>query len=52
MPPPMLTVFSLILAANMRPPRTATPVQIVCPTHPPNVTPYGFLAALNAIVAI
>mmetsp|Transcript_23605 Transcript_23605/g.55928 ORF Transcript_23605/g.55928 Transcript_23605/m.55928 type:complete len:236 (+) Transcript_23605:133-840(+) len=51
-PPNMLTVFSEILAASMRPPRTAIPVQIVWPMHPPSVTPYGFFAALNAIVAI
>jgi hypothetical protein len=51
-PPQNATVFSEIRAANILPPITATPVHMQCPKQPPTVTPYGFLAAANAIVAI
>jgi hypothetical protein len=51
-PPHCETVFSLILAANIRPPIHADAVQTLCPMIPPTVTPIGFLALANAMVAI
>lgn len=51
-PPIIATVRSEILAANIRPPNTAKPVQNAWPIKPPAITPKGFLDAARAIVAI
>ena len=45
-------VLTEILLANKRPPITARPVQIACPTMPPNVIPNGFCVVAIAMVVI
>jgi len=50
--PTSVTVLTEILVASRRPPRTATLVQMACPTMPPTVMPRGFWMAAIAIVVI
>lgn len=51
-PPRSVTVFSLMCLARARPPKTAAPVQIACPSRPPSVTPTTSVAAAKPIVMI
>lgn len=43
------TIRSLMWAASCLPPKTAVPVQMLCPTTPPNITPNTFREAASLL---